>query len=486
MWQYQSDRAFSVVAIALALAIHAGSCGLVDLRPVTVTVEPHEANAVLESRDACLTVSFSEEPLRLEAERAFSVESPSGAVEGDFSWNGSSFAWKPVKRWDPGLRYRMTVQGSIGTAGGREARPSINLPFYAVRLSGLPFLDGYWPLDGESTGVRGDGAAVLELRFSEPMDKRSVLDSFSLSPRAGFDMVWDDAATTATIVPDDQLAPCCIYRWTLVAGARAIDGAPLAREERAAFVTDIDMTAPWVARTYPAVLIHGAWVEAASDLGGLDAGHSIAVQFSEAVDEQSATQGVRLESGQSGRVSMVSPSLVVYTPDRDWEPGKTHTLIVSTGVKDLSGIGAAREYLERFTPIITFMRVVGAAAASGETSDDLGGQAMLPVSVGVAPEGLLALTLNFSAGFDAAAKVAASGCIALSSFFPGSLPAPSIRSITWFSDDTVTLEWEGLRRSNLTSDNYYRLVVTGGAGGLTSGTGLHLETDASIFLVAKE
>ena len=141
-----------------------------------------------------MSVTFSEQPSRLEAERAFSVESPVGAIEGDFSWNGPGFTWKPVRQWDPGLRYRLVMQGSIGTADGREARPSIDLPFYAVRSSGLPVLEGYWPSDGESTGVRGDGAAALELRFSETMDTRSVLDAFSLSPRAGFTIVWNAEA----------------------------------------------------------------------------------------------------------------------------------------------------------------------------------------------------------------------------------------------------------------------------------------------------
>lgn len=486
MWQYRSSRDFTIFAVALAFVLQAFSCGLVDLRPVTVTVQPHEANAVLASRDACVSVSFSEEPLRLEAERAFSVESAAGAVEGDFSWNGSSFSWKPVKRWDPGLRYRMVVQGSIGTVGGREARPAISLPFYAVRSAGLPSLDGYWPLDGESASVCGAGATALELIFSEPMDRTSVKDAFSLSPNAGFDMVWDDAATTTTIVPVERLAPCSVYHWVLGTGARAVDGAPLAREEKASFVTDRDMTAPWVARTYPVVLISGAWVEAASALGELDAGHSIAVMFSEAVDGPSVVHGLRLESGQSGRVDIVSPFMAVYTPDRAWEPGTTHTLTVSTDVVDLSGNGLVKDYLERFTPVVPFMRVLEVTAANGEVSGDLGGQAMLPVSIGVAPEGLLALTLNFSSSFDPAAKVIASGYIALSAFFPSSLPGPSLRSITWFSDDTVTLEWEGLRRSGPTSENYYRLTVTGGLGGVISGTGLHMESDASIYLVAKE
>jgi len=472
--------------MAIAFCTMAASCGLVDLRPVTVTIEPHEAGAVLDSRDACVSVTFSEQPSRLEAERAFSVESPVGAIEGDFSWNGPGFTWKPVRQWDPGLRYRLVMQGSIGTADGREARPSIDLPFYAVRSSGLPVLEGYWPSDGESTGVRGDGAAALELRFSETMDTRSVLDAFSLSPRAGFTIVWNAEATVATVVPDERLSPCSVYRWILETKARAIDGAPLAREERASFVTDIDMIAPWVQRTYPVVLMLGDWIEAAPDLGGVDAGHSIALLISEAVDPASALSGVRLESGESGWIDVVSSDLIVYTPERDWEPGKSHTIIASTGVKDLSGIGMAQEYRERFTPIVPFLRVLRATAADGETSDDLGGQMILPVSVGVAPEGLFALTLNFSAYFDAVTKVAASERIVLAPFFPGSLPTPSQKSVIWFSDDTVTLSWEGLRRSDQTSENYYTLTVPGGAGGVTSASGLILEDDASIFLVAKE
>ncbi|PKL09382.1 MAG: hypothetical protein CVV51_03995 [Spirochaetae bacterium HGW-Spirochaetae-7] len=485
MWQYRSNRTFSAV-VWLAIGLQAASCGLVDLRPVTVTLEPHEANAVLDSREAFISVDFSEEPIRLEAERAFSVESAAGAVEGDFSWSGWGFTWKPVKPWDPGLRYRLLIKGSIGTAGGREARLSIDLPFYAVRASMMPVLACYWPPDGQSTGVHGQGDAAIELRFSEAMDSGSVLDAFSLSPSAGFDMVWDPSATIATIVPDERLEPCSVYRWTLEKIARAIDGSPLAMEEKASFVTDLDRTAPSVVRTYAVVRGIGAWVEIGSGLGGVDTGHSIAILFSEAVDASSVLSGVRLESGESGHVDVVTPNLVVYTPEQDWEPGKSHTLAVSTDVKDASGICMVEEYRERFTPIVPFLRVLRATAAAGETLDDVGNLSTLPVSVGVAPEGLLSLTLNFTGRFDVLAKVAASGQITLVPFFPGSLPAPRLRSVVWFSDDTVTLTWEGLRRSDPISDKYYKLSVPGGPGGVTSGSGHYLEREVSLLLVAKE
>ncbi|PKL26499.1 MAG: hypothetical protein CVV47_00785 [Spirochaetae bacterium HGW-Spirochaetae-3] len=469
-------------AIALSLA----ACGLVDLRPVIMTVTPGTADAVLGARDAGLSVSFSAEPVRLDAERAFSVRSAVGTIEGIYSWEGHAFSWVPILPWDPGVRYRLEISEPIPMLDGREAHPDFVVPFYCLRSSGRPVLDSFSPVDGATVGVPVSGESMLELRFSESMDASSVRDALSLRPSASFCVSWNAEGTVAIVVPDGRLLPCTVYRWSLDASARAADGSPLSRSETAAFVTDLDVIPPRVARVYPAVLSDGTWLEAASSLYELDSGHSIAVLFSEAVDAASVRAGIQVGPDVAGRVAVVSQRMAIFTPDSGWKPEAELELFVSADVEDVSGLGMSDEYRLVFTPVVPFLRIVEVAASVGESTGDTGGTSIMAVTVGTEPDGVLGLTLVFSAPFGACAKVGAVDMISLATFFPGSLDAPGLRSAAWFSDDTLVMTWEGLRKSTAVSTNYYELTVDGGPWGITSESGRYLREDAAIYIEAKE
>lgn len=485
MSTYHRKALLSSLIIAPIIALSPQACGLVDLRPVIVTTTPGTADAVLGARDAGLSVVFSAEPVRLEAERAFSVSSAAGSVDGSYDWDGSAFSWKPTLPWDPGVRYRLKLSGSIPTLDGREARPELDVPFYVMRSSVRPVLASFFPDDGSSVGVPGLGEAILELRFSESMDAAAVRDALSIRPSLPFGVAWDAEHTIATITPDSRLRPCTVYRWSLDVSARAADGSPIAGSETAAFVTDQDALPPRVERVYPATLSDGAWREAASGLDEVDDGHSIAVLFSEDMDAASVRAGIRV-SGSSGRVDVASRRIAVFTPDNGWKPETELELIVSTDAEDASGLGLADEYRVAFTPVVPFLRIVEVAASAGESTDDADGGVPLAVTVGAEPDGVLSLTMVFSAPFDAVARVGAVDRIALAVFFPDSLAAPGLRSATWFSEDTLVMAWEGLRKSAAASTNYYELRIGGGLGGISSGSGRYLEDDAALYIEAKE
>lgn len=465
-------------------AFIASACGLVDLRTVIVTIEPGEAYAVLDSRDAPIMVGFSAPPARLEAERAFSIKSPAGSVEGDFSWSDDGFSWRPVKPWDPGVRYRLMMSSSIPTEDGRVARVEADFPFFAVRSSSPPVVVSFYPADGASVGVSGNGTAAISLRFSEPMDGRAVREALSLSPSTDFLLSWNADMTEVALMPTEPLAPCALYDWTLSSGASAVDGSPIPAALRSSFWTDLDAEAPRVERTYPVVFESGVWVEAAADLACVDSGQSLALRFSEAVDPRSIRAAIRVEPSVQGVIDVVASDLVVFTPERGWEPEEPLTLVVS-GAEDLSGLTMMREYRERFTPAVRFLRVLELESGSGETASDPDFSQVMEVSVGDAPDGVFSLAIRFSEAFGPAAKSSALESISLLVFFPASLSSPELRSASWPSDDTLLCTWEGLRRSGDGTENYYLLTVAGGEGGIASDSGAYLADDVIAHLKAK-
>ena len=443
MCRCQSNNLFATIVFSANVF----ACGIIDLRPVTVIVYPGAAYTVLPTRDAKLSVVFSAEPVRVEAERAFSVRSQAGNVEGDFYWESRGFTWAPLAPLDPGTRYRIKLEGSVSTIDGREARPEIDIPFFVVRFAAPPRLMAFTPLDGESAPVTGGGTAVVVAQFSEAMDPRTVREAFSLRPMAALEMSWNADGTVVSVIPDEHLSPCTTYSWTLSTKACAMDGAPIPETVEASFITDADHTVPFVERTYPVVYSGGAWVDAGSDLSEVDYDCSLAVLFSEPVLGHSVVSAVRIEPSQPGTVDHVEPRLIVYTPDQGWEPEKTLTLVVTPDIEDMSGLCMMDEYRQRFTPVVPFLELLQVETGSGESSADMDGSDKIGVTID-GPDGLLLLTLGFSSNFDAQHKVAAVDHISLSVFFPTTLPSPTIKSVSWNSDDNVSITWEGLEESD--------------------------------------
>jgi len=486
MSPYRIDALRKQAVLNAILASALCCCGIVDMRPVVVVTKPELAYQILEARDDSLHVTFSSEPEHLAAERAFLVKSPAGTIEGDFLWEGSGFIWEPVSPWDPGVRYRLILKGLIPILDGREASPEIDIPFFVLRSGSQPTLLRTIPGRGASVSVQAGSLPVLHLEFSEAMNKLETENAFTLKPTVDCDHTWNIEQTTLAITPRDQLSACIEYRWSLGAGARAQDGTPLGRSENGTFLTNLDAIPPRVERVYPVIRSGDTWVEAAADITGLDAGHSLAILFSEQVDPVTAVSGIRIEPSLAGRADAIAPRLVVYTPERDWLPGQSLTLLVSGDVKDVSGLTTGEEYALRFMPIVPYLLIRSARSGLLETTSDLSGSSILAAELGNAPDGVCTLTLEFSAPFDAAGKTATGERISLATFFPSWLPSPALRDVCWLSDDTVALTWEGLRANEAGTINYYRLLIPGGQGGIHSGKDLFLQDDCSLYMEVQQ
>ncbi|MBN2875378.1 MAG: Ig-like domain-containing protein, partial [Spirochaetales bacterium] len=450
------------------------SCGLVDLRPVVLTIEPREAYSVLPSRDAVLGVTFSAAPNHLDAERAFSVVSPEGSVDGDCIWVENKLEWKPLAAMDPGVRYSVHVRGEIRMLDGRRTNAEVLVPFFVVRSGGLPVLASFSPGNGASTGTAGDGAPALILTFSERMDEWTVQEAFSLRPSADFAIEWNLEGTVAAIVPEEALSPCSTYTWSLTEDARAVDGAPLPDSSTASFSTDIDAVPPRVERVFAVAVSDGEWVELSGDLLSLQRGHSLAILFSEAMEDVGTSSTIRVEPGVSGLVERSGQRLFVFTPERNWTPELPLELVVSTSARDSSGLAMAAEYRQSFTPASQFLRILRIETPDGESIDDVDAQGAFTVSVGLAPEGLLTLSLRFSEAFEASERVAAADAVSLDAFFPGDVLAPATRSVHWGTNDTLSITWELLRRSDAACVRYYQLRIAGGEYGIRSTSGAYL------------
>jgi hypothetical protein len=152
----------------------------------------------------------------------------------------------------------------------------------------------------------------------------------------------------------------------------------------------------------------------------------------------------------------------------------------------------AAEYREQFTPVLPFLRCASIQADGcapfvpyGEAGLDAGGAAPIAYAVAlIPPEGLLALTLRFSAPLDAPSLADAASRIRLEPFFPGTLGPIGLRSVASVSSDTLRFLWEGLTRGSAEIIPYYTLAIPGGPAGIQDGHGLRMEEDLVLRIEA--
>jgi hypothetical protein len=150
-----------------------------------------------------------------------------------------------------------------------------------------------------------------------------------------------------------------------------------------------------------------------------------------------------------------------------------------------------------FTADIPFLSVVS-LAADGVPQPETGRFMRIPVDS--AGGGVFRFTIHFSLSFTEEAKKDTAFRITLKPFFPGTLMPVSLRFVEWLSGDRIRMEWEGVEAPSPGADetdgslpkdaeaHYYRLVVPGGKGGITTENGaengIYMAEDAIFYLEA--
>ena len=175
-----------------------------------------------------------------------------------------------------------------------------------------------------------DLIAPATIMFSTPMERDSVEAAVSVQPSVGVSLLWNDAATSVSIVPDQHWAPSTYYTVSVGPGALATTGRPMTQPVRAAFLTR-DATSAAVAAT-----------STVEKRVAIDSAFTIA--FDQAVDLGSVAPSIRLDPPAPGALSRTldAAGLPTYTfkPAVPLLPDTRYRLIV-TGARDAAGAEVA-------------------------------------------------------------------------------------------------------------------------------------------------
>jgi hypothetical protein len=413
-----------------------------------------------------------------EAEGILQISSDSGVVRGDRFWQGDDLYFTPIAGWTAGIRYTLSISGTIQSADGRDLRIERFVSFYAINKNKPPLLEWYAPVDGASVGT---AEAVIELRFSRPMDRLTVESALIVEGMSGKTYEWLADDTALSVIPDNSLSPWITCRWTLKESAKSRDGVPLSKTFSGQFTTDRDRLLPEVSAVFPALYSDGRWFPTGADIAaGLGQGQAIAVEFNKAMDENTL-RCLRFEPALSGRAELLSEKSIIYIFTKDPEPLTSYTLIVSGDAKDSEGLKIGTDFRINFVPDIPFLNILSFNIEGRIITE---GFLSLNDSLTVQPDpvsGVFSCTIRFSLPFGHDEKQNTALKIPLIPFFPGTLAPVALQSVHWVSDDRLRITWEGLIPGNSDEAHYYKLTVPGGKGGISSGPGMYMREDINLF-----
>jgi hypothetical protein len=471
------------IKIILLCAFSLLSCGFLDFRPITVTVQPGETDLLLPEQYSPVIISFNTEMEKKEAEGFVQINSDLGVVKGDRFWKDNDLYFVPVAGWTAGIRYTLSLSGTIHAVDGRELKIEKFISFYAINKSKPPLLERYSPEDGASVGTEN---IILEFQFSCPMERLTVETALSVEGVGNKKFEWLADDKTLKVTSEKALYPWFQYRWNLRDSAKSREGVPLPKAYSGFFTTDKDQTLPYVEKIFPVLNHEGRWFPTGADIKtGLREGQGIAVEFNKKMGEN-ILRSIRFEPSLSGRAEQLSEKSIVYIFTKDPEPETIYTLIVSGDTKDSEGLKIGSDYRINFIPDIPFLKILSFKADGNPVvMETFSAYSVLQVPVTPAA-GDIYFNIRFSMLFSEEEKQNSALKINLIPFYPRTIAPVALKDVNWITNDRLRMRWEGLTAGSGDEAHYYKLTIPGGKNGISSGTGIYMKEEIIIYLEAVE
>jgi hypothetical protein len=464
--------ALAVAALAPALSC----CSLISLGSLDIATEPAiDGEIVAAGRP--IRVSFSIEPERTSAERAFKLSSAAGTQAGDIVWSGNELDFYPVPPLKKGYLWTLSIAGNIKAADGRSFDASKIVTFYAGSNASLLTVSAYSP----ATGSTASTSALLKLHFSRAPDQSLFKRNFSLSPSTDYAAAWSEDGLTATVSPKARWTTLTTYSWQVKADLADSEGVGMARSYEGNFIVQDDGTMPSVVSVRPALFTNGNLAPLAVGLDQLGYRDALYFTFSGRVTLETVADAIKLTPAVQGRVLQNGFAEFAFVPDDGFAARTEYRLSVLSSVADLAGNTMSEDYVAWFAPRIAALRVASVSIDGGPAIADFGDAFSYGFSPSLSDEsGTFAIVFG-SPIADLAQRDRIVTLVSCASLFPSSL-SPSLKSAQWVGGAELDLTFAGFAQSTASKTNYYKLLVPGGTSGISDGAGGTMEKDLWLVL----
>ena len=466
---------FPAIMAFLAIVVFQ-ACSLVSLEELVISTQPVNDGEIMPV-EGPVRVSFSIEPVRATAERAFKLSSAAGISSGDFLWSGNELAFYPIPPLKKGCRCELSVIGGIRTTDGRTFEAATTTSFHAGSKASPLVLDNYYPARGATVA----NTQALSFVYSRAVDPSLFRRHFSLDPSTDYDIAWSDDGTSATITPRPRWTTLSTYSWLIKADLADAEGVAMVRAVNGSFVVQADGQAPSVVSVRPAMFTNAGFSPLAVGLDQLGFRDAIYLTFSEDVSRASAVDAITLTPAVRGRVLQDGPRNFAFVPEEDYAARTRYRLCLLSSICDLAGNTMSEDYLAWFSPRVADLKVSRVSIAGGEAITDLmdsPGHGFQPRI----PDGSAMIAVEFNSSIvDAGQRDRMVMLISCTNLFPSAL-SPFITSAQWASTTRLELSYAGFTKSTASSTFFYKFLLPGGTSGISDGAGGTMEKDLCLVL----
>ncbi len=288
--------------------------------------------------NASITLRFSASMDRTSVERAFRV---SEGLQGTFSWSSSDtvLTFSPTGTLSYDTWYEVTLTTEATDVEGRPLASGVSFRFHTKREPTFAVISSV-PSDGS---VSAPADVAITFTFSSPVDRSTVVTSFSIDPPMTIDESRFSYSNNDQIViytPPSLLSAGTVVRTTWAETLSSTDGETLRQRYELTF--SIETNAPYVVDTDP-------------DNGATQVAADTAVRFyfSERLDPasvDSSTFQVMQGGAVPGTITLENDDrTVVFTPATPYTSGTPVVVTATTGIRDIAGTAVATDVSISFT-----------------------------------------------------------------------------------------------------------------------------------------
>ena len=291
------------------------------ISPVVVGNSPTGQNVPIAAR---ISVNFSKPMNQASVQSSFSTIP---ATTGNFTWSGNNTTYTPGLNFVYNTTYSVTVGTGAMDSAGNNMLSLYTWPFTTVPDIMPPSVIGNTP-----TGINVSISSMINVTFSEAMNKSTTESAFSTFPATTGSFSW--SGNNMTYTPVSNLAYNTTYNITVGTGAKDAAGNNMTSYTWP-FTTVPDRIPPLVISTTPT----GINVSISSRIN---------VTFSEAMNKSTAESAFSTFPAITGSFSW-SGNNMTYIPVSNLAYNTTYNITVGTGAKDVAGNNMISSYTWPFT-----------------------------------------------------------------------------------------------------------------------------------------
>ena len=330
---------FPIIGIALAAA----SCSIFNFLPLEIKDWSPKEELIDSVEGIVISVSFSSQVDKVKIESSFSLLENGKRLEGKYEWpESNSLKFIPVHTLMENAQYEIQVSTDCEDLNGNSLLKQFSHRFSTSSDRTRPEIISVSPNDESTVSGRH---TPLVINFSEPVDKSSFYESFSVSPDISGSFEWASENSTVTFTPLEEYEYHTDYTVTVTEELKDLSFNTLNEDYIFKFSVGTDKDKPFILSTGES----GGSLNLTADdpedgiltvNSGWEADWNFTIIFNEDVDTDSLTSAldfspaVNISMDNSGQKYLSQATLL---PETRLEYGKTYKLSIDGSVKDREG-----------------------------------------------------------------------------------------------------------------------------------------------------